>query len=128
MASKSAVAFMMVNLAIFAFVSTNAATCPDLNVCVSIANDLVNAQFGGQTRTECCELIHGIADADLGLCLCTSLKNTLLGSTLGGLLNALGGVLGGLGGLTGNDLLNKELVTVVNACGFNNPTQYKCPV
>ena len=57
MAAKSAIAYMMVNLAIFAFVSTNAATCPDLNVCVSIANDLVNAQFGGQTRTECCQLI-----------------------------------------------------------------------
>ncbi|XP_021754421.1 putative lipid-binding protein AIR1B [Chenopodium quinoa] len=124
MASKSTVAFMMVNLAVFAFVSANAVTCPDLNVCLEVANGLVDVQFGSQSRTECCELIHGIADADLALCLCTSLKYTPLGSTLGGLLNALGGL---LGGLTGSNLLNKELVAVVNSCGYNNPTQYKCP-
>ncbi|XP_021735724.1 hydrophobic seed protein-like [Chenopodium quinoa] len=122
MASKSGVVFMMLNLALFAFVSANAATCPDLNVCLEVANGLVSVQFGSQTRTECCQLIHGIADADLALCLCTSLKYTPLGSTLGGLLNSL---LGGL--LGGSDLINKELVAVVNACGYNNPTQYSCP-
>ncbi|XP_021754423.1 putative lipid-binding protein AIR1B [Chenopodium quinoa] len=125
MASKSAVAFMMVNLAIFAFVSANAATCPDLNVCLNIANELVNVPLGSQSRTSCCELVHGIADADLVLCLCTSLKTTPLGSTLGDLLNVLGGV---LGGFSGSDLLNQELLAIVNACGVNNPTQYKCPV
>ena len=125
MTSKSAVAFMVFNLALFAFVSANAATCPDLNVCLEVANGLVNVQFGSQSRTACCQLIHGIADADLALCLCTSLKYTTLGSTLGGLLNSL---LGGLlGSLTGSDLLNKELVAVVNSCGYNNPTQYSCP-
>ncbi|KNA13105.1 hypothetical protein SOVF_119750 [Spinacia oleracea] len=124
MASKSAVALLMVNLALFAFVSANAtATCPDLNACINIADGLVNAELGGQSGTPCCELIHGIADADLALCLCSSLQNTPLGSTLGVLINLLGGL---LGGLTGNSLLNKELLVILNSCGYNNASLYKC--
>ncbi|KAL2895078.1 pEARLI1-like lipid transfer protein 1 [Bienertia sinuspersici] len=124
MASKSVIAFlMMVNLSMFAFVSTNAtATCPDLNVCLDIADSLLNVQFGTHSRTECCKLLKGIVDADAALCLCTSLKTTSLGSAVGsalGLLNSL------LGGLTG-PILDKELLAIFNACGLNAPTDYHC--
>ncbi|CAO2827116.1 unnamed protein product [Amaranthus hypochondriacus] len=124
MASKSVAAILLlVNLALFCFVSSNATvTCPDLNVCVDIANSLLNVQFGSQSRTQCCQLLAGLVNADAALCLCTSLKYTSLGNVVGtalGLLNSL------LGGLTGA-ILNQELLAIFNACGLNNASMYSC--
>lgn len=117
--SKPIVAFLMVNIAMLAFTSAAITpTCPDLNVCANIANNLLNVQFGSQARSECCVLLNGLVDADAAVCLCTSLKTTNLGGVIGS-------ALGLLGNLTGS-ILDKELLAIFNACGLNSPINYHC--
>ncbi|KNA05788.1 hypothetical protein SOVF_187190 [Spinacia oleracea] len=126
MGSKFLGLFLMVNLAMFGFVSTNAAGCPPLSGCIGIAG-LLNVQFGSQSSSQCCSLLGGLVDVEAAACLCTSLKNSPVAPLLGllgpltGLLGPLAPLLGGLAPLTG-----QQVSAVFNACGMNSPTTNSC--
>ncbi|KAG4990928.1 hypothetical protein AAZX31_09G080300 [Glycine max] len=60
-------------------------TCPinvlRLGVCANVLN-LVNVTLGSPPTLPCCTLIQGLADVDVGVCLCTALRANLLGINL----------------------------------------------
>ena len=54
-----------------------------LKVCANLLNDLVHLVIGSDpAKTPCCSLIHGLADLDAAVCLCTAIKANLLGINL----------------------------------------------
>ncbi|KAK4728532.1 hypothetical protein R3W88_021520 [Solanum pinnatisectum] len=54
-----------------------------LNACANLLNDLVHLVIGSSpAKTKCCTLIHGLADLDAAVCLCTALKANVLGINL----------------------------------------------
>ncbi|KAH0643104.1 hypothetical protein KY290_034709 [Solanum tuberosum] len=54
-----------------------------LNACANLLNDLVHLVIGSSpAKTKCCSLIHGLADLDAAVCLCTALKANVLGINL----------------------------------------------
>ncbi|KAL9242784.1 hypothetical protein vseg_016750 [Gypsophila vaccaria] len=143
MATSKPIATLLIllNLTMFIFVSTNAA-CPDLSACLNIANSLANVQVGSQASSSCCQLIGGLVSGQAGLCLCTSLKTSFLGSLLASVLNLteglplIGGLplLGGLLPLLGNlpiigslplNVLDQEILALFNACGLD-ATKFTC--
>ncbi|XP_050219783.1 14 kDa proline-rich protein DC2.15-like [Mercurialis annua] len=61
-------------------------TCPidtlKLGVCADVLG-LVNVVVGSPpSGSKCCALIQGLADAEVGLCLCTAIKANVLGINL----------------------------------------------
>ncbi|KAK9668021.1 hypothetical protein RND81_13G029600 [Saponaria officinalis] len=126
---------ILLNLAMFTFVSTTAA-CPNLSACLNIADSLLNVQLGSQASTNCCQLIGGLVSAEARLCLCTSLQTTFLGSLLASVLNLTDGLplIGGLLPILGHlpligslplNVLDQEILALFNACGFD-ATKFKC--
>ncbi|KAK9668025.1 hypothetical protein RND81_13G030000, partial [Saponaria officinalis] len=102
----------------------------------NIANNLLNIQLGSQANTNCCQLICGLVSAEVGLCLCTSLQTTILGSFLASVLNLTDGLplIGGLLPILGHlpligslplNVLDQEILALFNASGFD-ATKFKC--
>ncbi|KAK2452917.1 14 kDa proline-rich protein DC2.15 [Trifolium repens] len=59
--------------------------CPSdtlkLGVCADVLG-LVNIVVGSPASSKCCALIHGLADLDAAVCLCTAIKANVLGINL----------------------------------------------
>ncbi|XP_050217808.1 pEARLI1-like lipid transfer protein 1 [Mercurialis annua] len=85
-------------------------TCPidalKLGVCADLLG-VVNVVIGGSpSGSKCCALIQGLADLDVGLCLCTAIKANVLGINLN---------------------VPVSLGLLVNACDKSLPSGFKCP-
>ena len=79
--------------------------CPNLTACLALADDLVTVVVG-PTSPPCCPLIDGLADLDVVLCLCTTIK--------AGILNV--------------DIdINIIVKVILNSCGRNIPVDRVCP-
>ncbi|XP_022764695.1 putative lipid-binding protein AIR1B [Durio zibethinus] len=59
-------------------------TCNPLNlgVCLNLLGCLVNLDLGNVPTQPCCTLIHGLADVEVALCLCTAIRANVLGINL----------------------------------------------
>ena len=128
---------MLINLALFCFNPTNAATCPNLNSCL-------NFQSGS---SGCCSLLKELNQSDATFCLCISLKNTgqsgsipligglgptllnnvpLIGNLIPGLISGLLPVFGNIpavgpilgGGAAGSQGVSQQFANIVNVCGL----------
>ncbi|MBA0813566.1 hypothetical protein Gohar_027404 [Gossypium harknessii] len=55
-------------------------TCNPLNlgVCVNLLGGLVNLDLGNVPTQPCCSLIHGLADLESAVCLCTAVRANVL--------------------------------------------------
>ncbi|KAL9246838.1 hypothetical protein vseg_020328 [Gypsophila vaccaria] len=123
--NKKQIVGMMVIMSIAMYgVVTAKAACLSLEVCASIP--LLNVQLGSQVGTPCCDLITGIAAADVELCLCGLLRHTSLGYSLASILGLpiVGGVLSPLLSLP-YSVLDTEILALVNACKLDY-YKYKC--
>ena len=67
---------------------------------------LVNVTLGSPPVLPCCSLIDGLVDLEAAVCLCTVLRLALLGINL---------------------TLPIDLSLVLNNCGRNVPSGFKCP-
>ncbi|XP_047322624.1 14 kDa proline-rich protein DC2.15-like [Impatiens glandulifera] len=83
-------------------------SCPKdtlkLGACVDVLG-LVNVVLGGNPYAKCCTLIEGLTDLEAAACLCTVVKVNALGIKL---------------------KVPITLSVLVNACGKNLPSGYKC--
>ncbi|KAF0928653.1 hypothetical protein E2562_006086 [Oryza meyeriana var. granulata] len=83
-------------------------SCPinalKLRVCASVLNGLVDVKIGAGPD-ECCSLLHGIADLDAAVCLCTAVKANVLGLNLN---------------------LPVDLSLILNKCGKICPSDFTC--
>lgn len=82
--------FIVVNLVLFAVVSSNNVPCPPkkkakcpkdtlkFGVCGNWLG-LVTEVVGTPPSKECCSLLKGIADLEAAVCLCTAIKANVLG-------------------------------------------------
>ncbi|WOK94204.1 hypothetical protein Cni_G02906 [Canna indica] len=52
-----------------------------LGVCMDILGDIGGLIIGAPPRTKCCALLEGLTDAEAALCLCTTIKESVLGIT-----------------------------------------------
>ncbi|XP_050227268.1 14 kDa proline-rich protein DC2.15-like [Mercurialis annua] len=90
--------------------STNPGKCPKdtlkLGVCVNLLKDLLSVTIGKPPKTPCCSLIAGLVDLEAAVCLCTTIKASLLGINLN---------------------LPVNLSLLLNYCGKNVPTGFECP-
>ena len=61
-------------------------TCPrdalKLGVCANLLGGLTGVVVGTPAVTPCCTLLHGLADLEAAVCLCTAIKANLLGINL----------------------------------------------
>ena len=111
MGSKSMAIFLLFNLAIFAFVSTDAATScltDDAGVCLDLLRQLVQFKAGRQPNAPCCQLIGGLAGLDAAACLCNNFKNGAISAAL----TTLG--------------LPLSIKTILNNCGQQVPSDIVC--
>ncbi|KMT12277.1 hypothetical protein BVRB_5g102180 [Beta vulgaris subsp. vulgaris] len=147
MASKSMVAFLMVNLALFALVSAaprpTTTSCPDLNVCADIAGSLRDVIPGRQSESQCCQRLASVVNGDAANCLCSILRTPApglepsqgLGNIVGTALGLVNSIIGGfLGGFFGGypkelplDIVATELHAIFRVCGLDTPAHYDCP-
>ncbi|XP_012453547.1 pEARLI1-like lipid transfer protein 3 [Gossypium raimondii] len=49
-----------------------------LGVCVNLLGGLVNLDLGNVPTQPCCSLIHGLADLEAAVCLCTAVRANVL--------------------------------------------------
>ncbi|KAF9614470.1 hypothetical protein IFM89_018717 [Coptis chinensis] len=112
--STSVVLFLLLNILFSAMVTAtptpaSKGKCPidalKLGVCLNLLNGLVDVQIGTPSDIPCCSLISGLADLELEVCLCTTIK-------LKGLINLN---------------LPIDLSLPLNACGKTLPTGFQCP-
>lgn len=83
------------------------AKCPDLKVCAKLLGGMLNLNVGPQQTEPCCSLLGGVADLDAAVCLCTTIRASILGINLN---------------------VDKLLVQLlVNSCGRELPEGFKCP-
>ncbi|XP_031501697.2 pEARLI1-like lipid transfer protein 1 [Nymphaea colorata] len=75
-----------------------------LSVCANVLNGLVNAVIGEGSK-QCCSLIKGLADLDAAVCLCLSIKASILGINLN---------------------VPVALSLLLNECGRVAPSGYQC--
>ncbi|KAF3795241.1 proline-rich protein DC2-15 [Nymphaea thermarum] len=75
-----------------------------LSVCANVLNGLVNAVIGEGSK-QCCSLVKGLADLDAAVCLCLSIKASILGINLN---------------------VPVALSLLLNECGRVAPSGYQC--
>ncbi|KAI7993878.1 hypothetical protein LOK49_LG11G02388 [Camellia lanceoleosa] len=117
--------FFLLNLLFFAFASAQSALpppttptptpCPStgncpidalkLGVCTNLLGGLVNVTLGAPPVTPCCNLLQGLVDLDVVVCLCIAIRANILGINLN---------------------IPIALSSVLNNCGRNNPTGFQC--
>lgn len=99
---------LLLNLLFFALVTAASGTCPQdtlkLGVCANVLG-LVNVTVGSPPTLPCCSLIQGIADLEAAVCLCTALKDNVLGINLN---------------------VPVSLSLLLNICGKRAPTEFQC--
>ncbi|XP_058733779.1 lipid transfer protein EARLI 1-like [Vicia villosa] len=85
---------------------TTSPTCQigRLSVCANVLN-IVNVGIGQDTKP-CCNLINGLIDLEASICLCAALKANILGIIIID--------------------LNIPLQLILNRCGRQMPTNFKC--
>lgn len=85
------------------------ATCPcdtvKLGVCADMLGGLISLNVGKPSRTSCCSLLEGMADLEAAVCLCTDIKDDILGINLN---------------------VPVSLSMVLNYCGKKVPAGSKC--
>ncbi|EEF29088.1 14 kDa proline-rich protein DC2.15 [Ricinus communis] len=90
--------------------SSKPTKCPKdtlkLGVCVDLLKDLLSVTIGKPPKTPCCSLIGDLVDLEAAVCLCTSIKASLLGINLN---------------------LPVDLSLVLNYCGKKVPEGFQCP-
>ena len=110
MASKALVLFLAVNLVLLGVATPGAfgTTCPidtlKLGVCVDLLT-LLKANLGVPPTQQCCPLISGLADLEAAVCLCTTLKASVLGINL---------------------ILPADISLILNYCGKGLPSGFVC--
>ncbi|XP_065858881.1 lipid transfer protein EARLI 1-like [Euphorbia lathyris] len=89
--------------------SPKAASCPKdtlkLGVCANLLKDLLKLQVGTPPKSPCCSLISGLADVEAAVCLCTTIKASVLGINLN---------------------LPVNLSLLLNYCGKKVPQGFQC--
>ncbi|XP_010555467.1 PREDICTED: putative lipid-binding protein AIR1B [Tarenaya hassleriana] len=114
MASKTSTAlalFLAINLIIFNMsAATTYPTCSkdslQISACANVLN-LVSLTIGSSSYQQCCSLINGLADLEAAVCLCSSLKLSVLGITVD---------------------TNAQISLILNACrGSSLPSGFQCP-
>ncbi|XP_050227262.1 pEARLI1-like lipid transfer protein 2 [Mercurialis annua] len=90
--------------------SSSPTKCPKdtlkLGVCVDLLKGLLGIVIGQPPTTPCCSLIGDLVDLEAAVCLCTTIKASLLGINLN---------------------LPINLSLVLNHCGKNVPQGFQCP-
>ncbi|XP_050219056.1 lipid transfer protein EARLI 1-like [Mercurialis annua] len=85
------------------------AKCPrdtlKLGVCVNLLKSLLGVTFGTPPHTPCCSLIGDLVDLEAAICLCTTIKASLLGINL---------------------TLPVDLSLLLNYCGKQLPEGFQC--
>ncbi|MBA0813564.1 hypothetical protein Gohar_027404 [Gossypium harknessii] len=66
-------------------------TCNPLNlgVCVNLLGGLVNLDLGNVPTQPCCSLIHGLADLESAVCLCTAVRANHVHRTANALVDVI---------------------------------------
>ncbi|KAL0923724.1 hypothetical protein M5K25_007793 [Dendrobium thyrsiflorum] len=133
MALKSAL-FLLANLLVFVMVNARNGNCPTplpppppcppgsnpspsgngkcpidtlkLGVCANVLDGLINIGLGKPPKKPCCSLLKGLVDLEAALCLCTALKENILGIHL---------------------TLQIDLSLLINFCGKSVPKGFQCP-
>ncbi|EEF29086.1 14 kDa proline-rich protein DC2.15-like [Ricinus communis] len=89
--------------------SSKPAKCPrdtlKLGVCVDLLKDLLSVTVGTPPKTPCCSLIADLVDLEAAVCLCTTIKASLLGINLS---------------------VPVDLSLLLNYCGKKVPEGFKC--
>jgi len=52
-------------------------TCPELRVCANLAQGLLKVGINNPDSRPCCSLISGLADVEVVLCLCATIRVNL---------------------------------------------------
>ncbi|KAK1653841.1 hypothetical protein QYE76_071646 [Lolium multiflorum] len=78
----------------------------NLKVCANVLN-LVKLKLGVPKNEQCCPLLHGLADLDAAVCLCTAIKANILGINLN---------------------VPVDLTLLLNQCGKTCPDDFKCHI
>lgn len=90
-------------------VPSNKGSCPrdtvKLGVCVNLLKDLLSVTVGTPPKTPCCSLISDLVDLEAAVCLCTTIKASILGINLN---------------------LPVNLSLLLNYCGKKVPEGFKC--
>ncbi|XP_021622236.1 14 kDa proline-rich protein DC2.15 [Manihot esculenta] len=76
-----------------------------LGVCVALLKDLLSVTVGTPPKTPCCSLIGNLVDLEAAVCLCTTIKASVLGINLN---------------------LPVNLSLLLNYCGKKVPEGFKC--
>lgn len=125
MESKALALFLLFNFLFFTYVSATCPTpatptpaspkpskkpakCPKnalkLSACADVLG-LLKLGVGGFSSDKCCSLLGGLVDLEAALCLCTAIKANVLGININ---------------------VPVDLSLLLNTCGKNLPTGYKC--
>ncbi|XP_021667404.2 14 kDa proline-rich protein DC2.15-like [Hevea brasiliensis] len=84
-------------------------SCPKdivkLGVCVDLLKELLSVTVGTPPKTPCCSLISDLVDLEAAVCLCTTIKASVLGINLN---------------------LPVNLSLLLNYCGKKVPEGFKC--
>ncbi|KAI3706940.1 hypothetical protein L6452_25036 [Arctium lappa] len=84
-------------------------TCPrdtlKLGVCVNLLRSLVNVEVGSPPVKPCCSLIKGLADLEVAVCLCTTIRANALGININ---------------------VPMSLSLLLNVCGNQVPRGFQC--
>ncbi|XP_050230156.1 lipid transfer protein EARLI 1-like [Mercurialis annua] len=88
---------------------TESAKCPrntlELGVCANLLKSLLGVTIGTPPHTPCCSLIGDLVDLEAAVCLCTTIKASLLGIDL---------------------TLPIDLTLLLNYCGKQVPEGFQC--
>ncbi|KDP25650.1 hypothetical protein JCGZ_20806 [Jatropha curcas] len=76
-----------------------------LGVCADVLKGLLNVTVGTPPKTPCCSLLGDLVDLEAAVCLCTTIKASLLGINLN---------------------LPIDLSLLLNYCGKKVPEGFKC--
>ncbi|XP_037492276.1 14 kDa proline-rich protein DC2.15 [Jatropha curcas] len=76
-----------------------------LGVCVDLLKDLLSVTIGTPPKTPCCSLLGDLVDLEAAVCLCTTIKASLLGINLN---------------------LPIDLSLLLNYCGKKVPQGFQC--
>ncbi|XP_037492281.1 lipid transfer protein EARLI 1 isoform X1 [Jatropha curcas] len=89
--------------------SPSQGACPrdtlKLGVCVDLLKDLLSVTIGTPPKTPCCSLLGDLVDLEAAVCLCTTIKASLLGINLN---------------------LPIDLSLLLNYCGKKVPQGFQC--
>ncbi|KAL7616517.1 hypothetical protein Lser_V15G01937 [Lactuca serriola] len=85
------------------------ATCPidilKLGVCANVLSSLIGIIIGHPPVKPCCSLIEGLVDLEAAVCVCTAIKDNILGVILN---------------------VSLSLTLLLNVCSKNVPKDFQC--